>query len=179
MEILASWLDSPLGRFLVYSAPYLVVSGVGILLAVIHWQRHSKASLLLLFACLLMMVCVLVYPVVNLIDPDWFQGLGLRTIVLLLQSVSGIASTGLFIAASLSQRSSETELTLTAGVQTSQRSPYGGGPPPIVSSPPPAQALSPSDDPKARLRNLEDLHNDGLLTDAEYQGKREEILGEV
>ena len=32
---------------------------------------------------------------------------------------------------------------------------------------------------QTRLRNLEDLHNEGLLTDAEYQAKREEILGEV
>ena len=40
----------------------------------------------------------------------------------------------------------------------------------------PVQESSP---PKTRLRNLEDLHNDGLLTDAEYQAKREEILGEV
>ena len=45
--------------------------------------------------------------------------------------------------------------------------------------PPPAQDTTPSDDLKTRLRTLEDLRNDGLLTDAEYQAKREEILGEV
>ena len=32
---------------------------------------------------------------------------------------------------------------------------------------------------QTRLLRLEDLHNEGLLTDAEYQAKREEILGEV
>tara|TARA_B100001013_G_scaffold267444_1_gene169107 strand:+ start:451 stop:600 length:150 start_codon:yes stop_codon:yes gene_type:complete len=32
---------------------------------------------------------------------------------------------------------------------------------------------------QTRLLRLEELHNDGLLTDAEYQAKREEILGEV
>ncbi len=45
--------------------------------------------------------------------------------------------------------------------------------------PPPAQASTPPDDLKARLLRLEGLHKDGLLTDAEYQAKREEILGEV
>ena len=32
---------------------------------------------------------------------------------------------------------------------------------------------------QARLLRLEDLHNEALLTDAEYQAKREEILGKV
>ena len=45
--------------------------------------------------------------------------------------------------------------------------------------PPPAQASTPPDDLKTRLLRLEDLRNEGLLTDAEYQAKREEILGEV
>ena len=49
----------------------------------------------------------------------------------------------------------------------------------VAKAPPPAPATTPPDTLKTRLRNLEDLHNDGLLTDAEYQAKREEILGEV
>ena len=50
----------------------------------------------------------------------------------------------------------------------------------VAKAPPPAQETTPPPaDLKTRLRTLEDLHNDGLLTDAEYQAKREEILGEV
>ena len=49
----------------------------------------------------------------------------------------------------------------------------------VAKVPPPAQASTPPDDLKARLLRLEGLHKDGLLTDAEYQAKREEILGEV
>ena len=42
-----------------------------------------------------------------------------------------------------------------------------------------AQDALPPDDIETRLRRLEDLKEKGLLTDAEYQAKREEILGEV
>ena len=42
-----------------------------------------------------------------------------------------------------------------------------------------AQAATPPEDIETRLRRIENLHNNGLLTDAEYQAKREEILGEV
>jgi len=46
-------------------------------------------------------------------------------------------------------------------------------------APPPAQDTTPPDDIETRLRRLEDLKEKGLLTDAEYQAKREELLGEV
>ena len=49
----------------------------------------------------------------------------------------------------------------------------------VAKAPPPAPATTPPDTLKTRLLRLEDLHNEGLLTDAEYQAKREEILGEV
>ena len=42
-----------------------------------------------------------------------------------------------------------------------------------------AQAATPPDDIETRLQRLEGLKEKGLLTDAEYQAKREEILGEV
>jgi hypothetical protein len=46
-------------------------------------------------------------------------------------------------------------------------------------APPPAQDTTPPDDIETRLQRLEDLKEKSLLTDAEYQAKREEILGEV
>ena len=61
---------------------------------------------------------------------------------------------------------------VSEGVGAARKRPSMTAPPPVFSSPPP-------DDLKARLRNLEGLHKEGLLTDAEYQAKREEILGEV
>jgi len=39
------------------------------------------------------------------------------------------------------------------------------------------QDPTPPDDIETRLQRLEDLKEKGLLTDAEYQAKREEILG--
>ena len=45
--------------------------------------------------------------------------------------------------------------------------------------PPPAQASTPPDDIETRLQRLDDLKEKDLLTDAEYQAKREEIFGEV
>ena len=41
------------------------------------------------------------------------------------------------------------------------------------------QDTTPPDDIETRLQRLEGLKEKGLLTDAEYQAKREEILGEV
>tara|TARA_B100000809_G_C14782088_1_gene403367 strand:- start:2 stop:127 length:126 start_codon:yes stop_codon:yes gene_type:complete len=40
-------------------------------------------------------------------------------------------------------------------------------------------ASKPPDDIETRLQRLEGLKEKALLTDAEYQAKREEILGEV
>ena len=49
----------------------------------------------------------------------------------------------------------------------------------VAKAPPPAPATTPPDDIETRLQRLEGLKEKGLLTDAEYQAKREEILGEV
>ena len=43
----------------------------------------------------------------------------------------------------------------------------------------PTPSTTPPDDIEIRLQRLEGLKENGLLTDAEYQAKREEILGEV
>jgi len=177
------WIDW-LKNFLQYSGPYLIVSGVGILLAVTRWQRHPNVSLLLLLACLLNIACVLVYPVVNLIVPDWWEQ-ELRTIVPLLNLVAGVAATGLFIAASLSQCSVKPERTLTLGggseldeePKQSFRPTETGKKEHVTSTD--SFPITNTLHLKTRLRRLEDLHNDDLLTDAEYQAKREEILGEV
>lgn len=46
-------------------------------------------------------------------------------------------------------------------------------------APTPPQDTTPPDDIETRLQRLEGLKEKGLLTDAEYQAKREEIIGEV
>ena len=48
-------------------------------------------------------------------------------------------------------------------------------PPPAVMAPPP---LPPSG-PQARLRELETLRTQGLITEEEYLAKRERIVGEI
>tara|TARA_B100000749_G_scaffold124728_1_gene95670 strand:+ start:438 stop:977 length:540 start_codon:yes stop_codon:yes gene_type:complete len=49
----------------------------------------------------------------------------------------------------------------------------------VEAAPTSVQHTPPPDDIEARLQRLEGLKEKGLLTDAEYQAKREEILGEV
>lgn len=60
----------------------------------------------------------------------------------------------------------------------------GGGPAgavPAATAPPPTPAVvatAPSD-PASALKALNDLHTQGLITDAEYEAKRQEVVGRI
>ncbi len=43
--------------------------------------------------------------------------------------------------------------------------------------PPPPQAAAPEADPIERLRQLGELHDQGILTDAEFQAQKAKVLG--
>ncbi|MDB5373212.1 MAG: hypothetical protein JWP04_1854 [Belnapia sp.] len=42
-----------------------------------------------------------------------------------------------------------------------------------------AEAAAPAGDPLERIRQLAELHREGILTEAEFQAKKSELLGRV
>ena len=54
---------------------------------------------------------------------------------------------------------------------------YANQPPPPPPAPPPAPAAAPSTDPVARLQELAQLHNQGILTDEEFAAAKAKVLG--
>jgi Short C-terminal domain len=54
-----------------------------------------------------------------------------------------------------------------------QSDPYGGGSAP---EPEPAAAAAPAPDPLAQLKQLGELRDQGVLTDAEFEAQKAEIL---
>jgi membrane protease subunit (stomatin/prohibitin family) len=48
---------------------------------------------------------------------------------------------------------------------------------PQQSAPPQSQAPAPEADPIERLRQLGELHDQGILTDAEFQAQKAKVLG--
>jgi hypothetical protein len=43
----------------------------------------------------------------------------------------------------------------------------------------PAPASAPSEDPKQKLTQLKEMHDEGLITEAEYESKKAEILADI
>lgn len=50
---------------------------------------------------------------------------------------------------------------------------------PVAATAPAAPAPAPAQTPEQRIRTLDDLHQKGLVTDAEYQQRRKEILDSI
>jgi hypothetical protein len=50
---------------------------------------------------------------------------------------------------------------------------------PTATPAPAASATAPTPTPEQRIRSLDDLHQKGLITDAEYQQRRKEILDSI
>jgi hypothetical protein len=77
---------------------------------------------------------------------------------------------------------------LRTAIQEQKAQSLPGGVAPVATAAPPAPAApataSPatataSSDPAAALKALNDLHTQGLITDAEYEAKRQEIVGRI
>ena len=94
--------------------PYFIVIGVGILLALTRWQRHSNVSLLILISCLLTFVSLQIYPVAMFIYPDGWDSKLHYYIVRCLAIGFGVVSMGFLMAASLSQRPVKSESLWTS-----------------------------------------------------------------
>ena len=160
--------------------PWMVLAGIGILLACRRWSRHPTVSLLILLACIFSLVSSQVYPMMQLIFPDYWQG-GSRFIIRALASGLGLATSALFLAAALCQRPVEPGSTRESG----NWSKYGGEPgPSLWSSPPPGenpeQTAAPGvSDLETRLDNLEELYKQGVLTEEQYKARRSETSRDV
>jgi hypothetical protein len=63
--------------------------------------------------------------------------------------------------------------------QKAQSLPGGVAPAASAPTPAPAAVATASSDPAAALKALNDLHTQGLITDAEYEAKRVEIVGRI
>ena len=160
--------------------PWMVLAGIGILLACRRWSRHPTVSLLILLACIISLVSTQVYPMMQLIFPAYWRG-GFGAIFRALVNGLGLATSGLFLAAALCQRPLEPESTRESG----DWSKYGGEPgPSLWSSPPPGENPEPTAAPgvsdlETRLDNLEALHKQGVLTEEQYKARRSEPSRDV
>jgi len=65
------------------------------------------------------------------------------------------------------------------GAQGGVAGPSLGASGPAPTSPSPGRAGDPSGSAEERLARLQQLHDKGLLTESEYQAKREQIIGEI
>ena len=70
---------------------------------------------------------------------------------------------------------------LRTAIQEQKAQSLPGGVAPIATAPTPASAApaTASSDPAAALKALNDLHTQGLITDAEFEAKRQEIVGRI
>lgn len=86
-----------------FQIPYLLVYSVGIVLALVNWQRYPAPCLLTLIACIIKVVAGLAYPLASALLPNenFVQAFEATT---LLTAIVDAGASGLLLAAIFSAR---------------------------------------------------------------------------